>query len=183
MGRFEIKHKIRKGQKFGRWKIVGPESRKAGIRLVRVRCQCGYVCDRVVMDLIQGRTTMCVECSKKSKFRKTYKGIGELSGAFLTSIRGRLVRKTQTLAFTVTKAYLWKLFLQQNRKCALSGKELVFRKNFKHYGGTASLDRIDSKKGYIEGNVQWVHKDINRMKLNFDQQYFIDTCKLIANHN
>jgi len=25
------------------------------------------------------------------------------------------------------------------------------------------LDRINSKQGYIEGNVQWVHKDANKM--------------------
>ena len=45
---------------------------------------------------------------------------------------------------------------------------------------TASLDRIDSSKGYVIGNVQWVHKDINIMKNKFDNQYFIDMCKKIA---
>lgn len=44
---------------------------------------------------------------------------------------------------------------------------------------TASLDRIQNDKGYIEGNVQWVHKDINRMKNIFEQNYFIDICKKI----
>lgn len=43
-----------------------------------------------------------------------------------------------------------------------------------------SLDRIDSKKGYVVGNVQWVHKDINRMKNTFPQDYFIQVCKQIA---
>jgi hypothetical protein len=48
---------------------------------------------------------------------------------------------------------------------------------------TASLDRIDSSKGYCEDNVQWVHKDINRMKNTFDQDYFISLCKLIAENS
>lgn len=48
---------------------------------------------------------------------------------------------------------------------------------------TASLDRIDSSKGYVLGNIQWVHKDINKMKLDYDQDYFIDICRRIAEYN
>ncbi len=47
---------------------------------------------------------------------------------------------------------------------------------------TASLDRIDSSKGYTKDNIQWVHKHVNLMKHKFDQKYFVDICKLIANH-
>ena len=45
---------------------------------------------------------------------------------------------------------------------------------------TASLDRIDSTKGYSKDNIQWVHKDINCMKMDFSQQYFIDLCVKVA---
>jgi hypothetical protein len=45
------------------------------------------------------------------------------------------------------------------------------------------LDRVDSSKGYIEGNVQWVHKTINLMKQSFNQKEFIHFCKLVANNN
>ncbi len=45
---------------------------------------------------------------------------------------------------------------------------------------SASLDRIDSSLGYIEENVQWVHKDVNMMKRIYDNNYFIKMCKLIA---
>jgi len=44
---------------------------------------------------------------------------------------------------------------------------------------TASLDRIDNNKGYIKGNVQWVLKDINKMKNIHTQDYFIELCKLV----
>ena len=44
-----------------------------------------------------------------------------------------------------------------------------------------SLDRIDSNNGYVEGNVQWVHKDVNMMKKDYNQEYFINICKLITN--
>ena len=48
--------------------------------------------------------------------------------------------------------------------------------------GTASLDRIDSSKGYIQGNIQWVHKRINQMKWDSEENDFINWCKLVANH-
>ena len=46
---------------------------------------------------------------------------------------------------------------------------------------TASLDRIDSNKGYTKDNVQFVHKDINWMKQDFEQNKFIEYCKKVAN--
>ena len=42
------------------------------------------------------------------------------------------------------------------------------------------IDRIDSSKGYVKGNVQWVHKNVNLMKGKFDQEYFIEMCKKIT---
>lgn len=48
---------------------------------------------------------------------------------------------------------------------------------------TISLDRIDSTKGYIEGNVQWVHKSVNIMKSTLTQEQFINFCKLVAENN
>jgi hypothetical protein len=47
---------------------------------------------------------------------------------------------------------------------------------------TASLDRIDSSKGYIEGNLQWVHKNINMLKGNMLDNTFIEWCHKISKH-
>ena len=55
-------------------------------------------------------------------------------------------------------------------------------KRGKEYKFTASLDRIDSNKGYIKGNVQWVHKDVNTMKMDHTQEEFIKICTMVANH-
>ena len=48
---------------------------------------------------------------------------------------------------------------------------------------TASLDRIDQNKGYEIGNVQWVHKDVNLMKMYLDEKYFIGLCGKIYELN
>ena len=44
----------------------------------------------------------------------------------------------------------------------------------------ASLDRVDSSKGYTEENVQWVHKDIQRMKSDLSPKRFTELCQLVA---
>lgn len=56
--------------------------------------------------------------------------------------------------------------------CELSGLRIELNT-------TASLDRIDSSKGYIEGNIQWLHKDVNRIKSDLDEDYFILLTSLI----
>lgn len=93
--------------------------------------------------------------------------------------------KERNIQFDVSLEYLSNLLVQQNFKCALSGIELTYgytgRKN-KHRL-TLSLDRIDSTKGYIEGNVQWVHKNINFMKSNLNQDKFFEYCKKIVEFN
>ena len=78
---------------------------------------------------------------------------------------------------------MWDLFVLQNKKCALTGVDLVLPKRHGDTNGNASLDRIDSSKGYIENNLQWLHKDINNIKLNFDEDYFIKMCSMVANYN
>ena len=86
-------------------------------------------------------------------------------------------RRPIELAITIQQA--WELFLAQGRKCALSGEPIAFPR-INAEKGTASLDRIDSNLGYVLGNVQWVHKDVNIMKNKFDQDYFIGLCVKIA---
>lgn len=45
---------------------------------------------------------------------------------------------------------------------------------------TASLDRIDSLKGYTLDNVQWIHKDLNYMKCDYEENEYIEWCKKVA---
>ena len=87
--------------------------------------------------------------------------------------------KERNIVFNISHKYLWELFLKQERLCALSGLELFFNEDGRG-PQTASLDRIDSSKGYIEGNVQWIYRDINIMKNSISEHKFIKLCKLIA---
>jgi hypothetical protein len=85
--------------------------------------------------------------------------------------------------FDLTVEFIWQLFLRQNRRCALSGRELHFASRGRlQRESTASLDRIDSSRGYVQGNVQWLYKPLNKMKLIHSQEYFVAMCCAIADH-
>ena len=79
------------------------------------------------------------------------------------------------------------LYTQQSNKCALSGLPISISNTVKgdmnRGETTASLDRINSTKGYSRDNVQWVHKTVNKMKMDLDESEFIGMCKAIASHN
>ncbi len=111
-----------------------------------------------------------------------FKGYENISGRLWGSIES--AARKRNLDFSISIQNIWKIYESQNGLCNLSGLPIIFviiSKNKKDQ--TASLDRIDSSKGYIEGNVQWVHKDINRMKWNLPQDKFIEYCKLITENN
>lgn len=111
-----------------------------------------------------------------------WNGYGEISGRFWNCLECRSIksRRNKIVELNIKIEYAWDLFIKQNRKCIFSGIELVFGKNNKDT--TASLDRIDSSKGYIEGNVQWVHKIVNKMKNVLPDEEFIEWCCIIAEH-
>ena len=49
-------------------------------------------------------------------------------------------------------------------------------------GPTASLDRKDSSLGYTLDNIQWVHRTVNKIKLDLQQDEFVEWCKRVAAH-
>ena len=87
--------------------------------------------------------------------------------------------KSRNLEVSIKIEDVWNLYLKQNKKCALSGLPILYSKNRKKI--TASVDRIDSKKGYTLDNIQIVHRDINRLKLDFPEDAFVSMCLNVAN--
>lgn len=119
---------------------------------------------------------------KDKSFKARFKGCGEISGYHICCVKNNAKRTKRE--FNLTAEYLWNLFLKQNRKCYFSGVILTFppinMKVDRKTLNTASIDRIDCSKGYIEGNVRWVHKNINRMRSDFTDEEFIEFCRLVT---
>ena len=150
------------------------------------KCDCGREADINTNYIIRGLYKTCghLQCQFRRQDsnnngvkNKYFSGYEEISGTKFNHIRNGA--KKRKIEFNISLEYVWDLFIKQERKCALTGREIYFGKtNTKET--TASLDRIDSSKGYIEGNVQWVHKTLNVMKWGVSMGEFITICKEVV---
>jgi hypothetical protein len=145
------------------------------------RCECGKELRVRAGSLLGGSTKSCgCRRLRNRKKHKNWRGYGDISGVIWK--RYYAGAKRRGIAWQISIEYGWKLFQDQGGKCALSGEPLSFAgsNSVSESETTASLDRIDSSKGYIEGNLQWVHKDVNIMKMDLSQVEFIDYCVKVA---
>jgi hypothetical protein len=106
-----------------------------------------------------------------------FKGYKDIPCNVLYKIKTRAEQKG--LEVEITNEFMWDLFIKQNKKCILSGLPIQFGSHHKNIEMTASLDRIDSSKGYTKDNVQWVHKDVNWMKHKMSEERLYELCELV----
>lgn len=171
-----------KGKTFGDREIIERDSerksknKRSNRTYWFCRCKCGKIDSVSTCHLLHGKGQSCVTCAK-------YKGIGDLSLSYYKIIESNALYRD--IDFKVSHQFLWNLFLKQEGKCALSGVTLEIGKESdpirKRLGKerTASLDRINSSLPYIEENVQWIHKDIQKMKWELPEDKFINWCGII----
>ena len=186
---YKKKEDLKVGMKYNHLTIISEELEKSkdGHLLVRCRCDCGKEKLIAPYRLFNIKPISCRSCANK---RKDYphEGIGEITRVYFHTIKSSAKRRN--LEFSITMEDMWSVFLKQNRKCRFTGTELTFSRSKKtgSYSPdfskiSASLDRIDSNKGYTIDNIQWVHKTVNVMKSSLSDKSFIGICKLIANYN
>ncbi len=183
------------GQRFGNLEVLRMEqetNRKDGMFFAICKCHvCGRTDYKVAPYWVKGKYgshTKSCGCDKTYFKRITgrnsskFQGYEEINSFYLSNARRRALKTNKE--YNLNGKFLWGLYLKQNKRCALSGVEIFFPKtNNRRTEGTASLDRIDSLKGYTKDNVQWVHKHMNNIKMEFSQQEFFDWCKKVVQHN
>ena len=125
------------------------------------------------------RGSQCPNCRKSNQRgskNHAWTGYEEISGR-----QWHCIQKDIALPFEITIEYAWNLFIKQNRKCALSGEPItMWGKIDGKLTGNSSLDRIDSSKGYVEGNVQWIDKKLQHVKSKLSDAEFISICQKVA---
>lgn len=187
---------------------INPKSPRKSYWKIRCnRCKNEYW---VRSDIFKsGQSTKCRNCANKDNYTQNvkegkldalnysieHKGVGDLSKILYYHYLKNAEKRN--IEFNISIEYLWNLFIKQGNKCALSGIYINLRPEDKTIPITivkngnrninwelfnASLDRIDSSKGYIEGNVQWVERQVNICKHILSNQEFINLCKKIVNH-
>lgn len=174
-----------------------------------VKCKCGNE-KFIRADILKSNQVgQCKVCSNKEKylnniklnkmhskdFSPSHQGIGDLSKMLFNHYK--YSAKRRNIVFDISLDYAWNIFNKQNNKCALSGKKIILRpedktipitnikngnRNINYNIFNASLDRIDSSKGYIEGNIQWLDKKVNIMKNILNNKEFIQFCNNVVKH-
>jgi hypothetical protein len=161
---------------------------------------CSFDCYRPPLQITERKCTSCKKrfvcgrrgtlyCSRSCAFLdhpgKLFKGYESISGTYYSKLK--IEARLRGIEFDVSIEYLWELFVKQKGKCSLSGIEITLEKSVTSARKncdlqTASLDRIDSGRGYFENNVQWVHKRINCMKNSDSDSEFIEWIEIVHNY-
>ncbi len=169
--------KLEVGSKYKHWTIIdGPEYINS-TAYYKVRCDCGTEAYKLPIELLyKDKDFQCEKCAHKENMESIRKKNGEVGGLTKTE-HTRLKRSAEKRGYTfeVSIEYLWNLFQEQKQICAITGDYIP---NIKE----ASLDRIDSSKGYIEGNVQWATQQANLSKHVMTMEQLYEFCRKVLNH-
>jgi hypothetical protein len=187
---------IKPGDRFGTrtvLRMLTVEERKrffkATQRYCECECDCGHKYMTRVCDL--ARIETCIRCHNRK--------IGHAGGAaikaktqifpdqkyvtgwyWLHVLRNAKRRKIAVLA---TIEEVDEIFEKQGGRCTLTGDKLWFGTAAgKSSDGNASLDRIDSDKPYEAGNLQWIDKELQDMKMSKGQEKFLKLCSNVTDY-
>jgi hypothetical protein len=145
------------------------------------KCLCDCGAEKIIHCGNWGRQKSCGDWTKhfSGPNAKRYGGYQELSGKYWYSIKQGAIKRKIDFDLLIEDAF--NLFENQNRKCALSGIDITLLST-NQIKQTASLDRIQSGKGYVLSNIQWVHKDINNLKMEFSTHDFLQWCHRVVQY-
>lgn len=146
------------------------------------RCDCGNIKEISSQSFSKTKSCGC----KYSYFQKSgrknvqWKGYEDISLSLWARWKHRA--KKANCEFSIKIEDVWDTYIKQNKKCALTGINIDFGNMNIRYEDrkcTASLDRIDSSRGYSIDNIQLVHKSMNFIKSNFNEKSFYHMCKAV----
>lgn len=140
---------------------------------------CSY-CESTILvnktDFLSDKKQYCsLEC-KKTSYKSNYYH-------YLRGIPKRA--KNKKIEYNLSEDFIRDLLEnKQNNKCAITGCPIKIKeaKLESLLYETASLDRIDSNKGYTKDNVHWVMLGINYMKMDCSVEELIKTLDLIKEY-
>jgi len=120
------------------------------------------------------RARFCsVHCSKKSTMRRY--------NARRATLEGHLIRlRARPSRSQLSQDYLLSLYAKQEGKCALSGVQMTWVVGQGQVSTNLSIDRIEAKGGYVEGNVRLICREVNLMRRDLPTVEFLKWCCLVA---
>jgi hypothetical protein len=149
--------------------------------LWKCQCDCGNIIIHQGARLRRGAKTHCgcvkPDLSKSNKWA----GYGEIPISYYSRVKANASKRK--IPFNISIEDMWNKYIEQAGCCALSGQVMVPPTNKNNKMKTkASLDRIDSNKGYTIDNIQWVTGIINIIKADLEEKYFVELCRKISDY-
>jgi hypothetical protein len=117
---------------------------------------------------------------KVGELNCNYTGYKEVTGSYMNSIESGARYRSKNgryIEFNITAKDVWDQFEKQDFKCYYSGIPISF--DYK----SASVDRVNSDKGYTVDNIVLCHKHVNLMKQTTSIDGFKIWANRIANNN
>lgn len=168
------------GERYGSLVVIDIDGKKntSGTLYRKCLCDCGKEKYVTLGNLKSGNVSSC-GCLKmrQGKDHPLWRGHGGISKRYWSRTKRNAANRN--IEFAITIEEMWQQWLMQEGKCKLTGEQLLLH-TCKGNNTTASLDRIDSSRGYTKNNIQWVHKDIQKMKTDFNNEFFIKMCHKVA---
>lgn len=137
-----------------------------------------YMCQRCdkeygptsINSILRDTPTIC--CRPGRKYGRAFSG-------YKTIPRDKVVRlfrsaNSRGIEFDLEAKHLHDQWISQGGVCHYTGIELL--PDFSN----ASVDRTNPEKGYVRGNIKWVHKHVNTMKWDLQEDIFIELCSLVV---
>lgn len=181
------------GQRFGKLTVLDRAENRGRRTYWRCSCDCGKIIERESSTITQNKSSRkscgCLrrEIAQENgianlKFGEESSQWKGLSGIPKNYINGlEFGARARGFEFSITLEDIVDCYEKQSKRCYYTAQEVSFEKSrFKKIDPTASVDRIDSSKGYTKDNIRIVHKDVNLMKNHFEESYFISICKKIS---
>jgi hypothetical protein len=115
--------------------------------------------------------------------------VKEILTFLAANLRRAANRGNDSQKIEVDLDYVYDIGASQDFYCALTGEKLEFTRGGTTWLGkwcnpnSCTIDRIDSSKGYVEGNIQLITWKANCLKQHLDNSEFIEFCKDVARHH
>lgn len=122
-------------------------------------------------------------------YKDDFYDVKEILTFLAANLRRAANRGDASQKIEVNLDYVYNVGASQDFLCALTGDELEFTRGGQTWLGkwcnpnSCTIDRIDSDKGYVEGNIQLITWKANCLKQHLDNNEFIEFCKDVARWN
>lgn len=121
----------------------------------------------------------------RDKLKRHDDGLGEFRW-HIRNMKRRRVNRGIFLHPEITPDYLKSLWERQGGVCPYTGWKLFLRRYNDHdqhrQPTLASIDRIDSNRGYEPGNIQFISYAANLAKFEWPEDQFMNLCESVARH-